>query len=63
MARAMRDYEERGYDSACFNSEQAVQLTIKAALYRIFGRGSGYIVLKLFYLILEIYSIGAIERI
>jgi HEPN domain-containing protein len=39
LARAMRDYEERGYDGACFNSEQAVQLAIKAALYSIFGRG------------------------
>ncbi len=37
LARAMRDYEERDYDGACFNSEQAVQLAIKATLYRIFG--------------------------
>ena len=32
-----RDYSEGDYDGACFNAEEAVQLAVKAILYRYFG--------------------------
>jgi HEPN domain-containing protein len=37
MVRAERDLAEGDFDGACFNSEQALQLAIKAAIYRVFG--------------------------
>lgn len=37
LARARRDLGEGDYDGACFNSEQAVQLAVKALLYKFFG--------------------------
>jgi HEPN domain-containing protein len=37
ITRAERDLGEGDYDGACFNSEQALQLAIKAVIYRIFG--------------------------
>ncbi|MET1102242.1 MAG: HEPN domain-containing protein [Pyrodictiaceae archaeon] len=37
LVRALRDLEDRDYDGACFNAEEAIQLAVKAALYRFFG--------------------------
>lgn len=37
LVRATRDLGEGDYDGACFNSEEAVQLAVKAVLYRYFG--------------------------
>ncbi len=37
LSRGRRDLVEGDYDGACFNSEQAVQLAVKALLYRYFG--------------------------
>jgi len=37
IARAERDFVEGDFDGACFNSEQAIQLAVKAILYRVFG--------------------------
>lgn len=37
LVRARRDLGEGDYDGACFNSEQAVQLAVKALLYKFFG--------------------------
>lgn len=37
MVRAERDLAEGDYDGACFNSGQALQLAIKASIYRVFG--------------------------
>jgi HEPN domain-containing protein len=36
----MRDLEEGDYDGACFNAEEAIQLAVKATLYRLFGETS-----------------------
>jgi HEPN domain-containing protein len=37
LTRAERDLVDEDYDGACFNAEQAVQLGVKATIYRIFG--------------------------
>ncbi len=37
MVRAERDYSEGDYDGACFNAEEALQLAVKALLYRYFA--------------------------
>ncbi|MEB3778692.1 MAG: HEPN domain-containing protein [Desulfurococcales archaeon] len=37
LLRAERDLNEGDYDGACFNSEEALQLAVKAVLYRYFG--------------------------
>ncbi|MCS7113192.1 MAG: HEPN domain-containing protein [Nitrososphaerota archaeon] len=37
LVRALRDYSEGDYDGACFNAEEAVQLAVKAVLYKYFG--------------------------
>ena len=37
LVRAERDYAEGDYDGACFNSEEALQLALKAALYKYFA--------------------------
>jgi len=37
ITRAERDLSESDYDGACFNSEQSLQLAIKAVIYRLFG--------------------------
>jgi HEPN domain-containing protein len=37
LTRAERDLLDGDYDGASFNAEQAVQLGVKATIYRIFG--------------------------
>jgi len=37
MVRAERDLIEGDFDGACFNSEQALQLAVKATIYRVYG--------------------------
>jgi len=37
LLRASRDLSEGDYDGACFNAEEAVQLAVKAVLYKYFG--------------------------
>lgn len=37
LVRALRDYSEGDYDGACFNAEEAIQLAVKAILYKYFG--------------------------
>ncbi len=37
MVRAERDLDEGDFDGACFNAEQAIQLSAKASIYRLFG--------------------------
>ncbi|MEL9941121.1 MAG: HEPN domain-containing protein [Ignisphaera sp.] len=37
LTRSIRDLEEGDYDGACFNAEEAVQLAVKALLYKYFG--------------------------
>jgi HEPN domain-containing protein len=37
LIRATRDFSEGDYDGTCFNAEEAVQLAVKAILYRYFG--------------------------
>lgn len=37
LRRAIRDYEESDYDGACFNAEEAVQLAVKAVLFKYFA--------------------------
>jgi HEPN domain-containing protein len=37
MVRAERDLSEGDFDGACFNAEQAIQLSTKASIYRLFG--------------------------
>ncbi|MBS7642917.1 MAG: HEPN domain-containing protein [Candidatus Bathyarchaeia archaeon] len=37
LVRALRDYSEGDYDGACFNAEEAIQLAVKAVLYKYFG--------------------------
>lgn len=37
LIRAERDFNEGDFDGTCFNSEQAIQLFVKAVLYRVFG--------------------------
>ncbi len=37
LVRARRDLEEGDFDGACFNAEEAVQLAVKAVLYRLFA--------------------------
>ena len=37
MVRAERGLIEGGFDGACFNSEQALQLAVKATIYRVYG--------------------------
>ncbi|MEM4971823.1 MAG: HEPN domain-containing protein [Sulfolobales archaeon] len=37
LVRAVRDLSEGDYDGTCFNAEEAIQLAVKAVLYRYFG--------------------------
>ncbi|OYT48557.1 MAG: DNA-binding protein [Desulfurococcales archaeon ex4484_42] len=37
LIRALRDFEEGDFDGACFNAEEAIQLAVKAILYKYFG--------------------------
>jgi HEPN domain-containing protein len=37
MITAERDLIEGDFDGACFNSEQALQLAVKATIYRVYG--------------------------
>ncbi len=37
MVRAERDLIEGDFDGTCFNSEQALQLAVKATIYRVYG--------------------------
>jgi len=37
LLRASRDLGEGDYDGACFNAEEAIQLALKAVLYKYFG--------------------------
>lgn len=37
LVQAQRDLEDRDYDGACFNAEEAVRLAVKAVLYRLFA--------------------------
>ncbi len=36
LTRALRDLEEDDFDGACFNAEEAIQLAVKAILYKYF---------------------------
>ena len=37
LSRAIRDFSEGDYDGSCFNAEEAIQLAVKAVLYKYFG--------------------------
>mgnify|MGYP001774455451 CR=1 FL=1 len=37
LVRAERDMEDKDYDGVCFNSEEALQLWVKALLFKYFG--------------------------
>ncbi len=37
LVRAVRDLDEGDYDGACFNAEEAIQLAVKALLFKYFA--------------------------